>query len=261
MLSTVQNSIPANSTNLLNRIGSSVADSKILRLAKSLLTKIGEFFSTCMKFCKERFNAFKEKVSPSHQQHEKRHVRQEYLDDDDNYAIELQELPLLSNSNASSAPLCLALVPFAGNSSDASSASQSQASVPENEKKSSKPLHPQLTAPHLGVVPRDFVLRFFPKVASNGSDASSATQSLALVPCFDLKKHILSSFIEESREKRTNLQSLSHAGVAFALLRGMRPRAGQFPFLKSSSLQNPIQALQFPIQAPQFPSDAKPYRG
>jgi hypothetical protein len=200
-------SIPANSTNLLNRIGSSVTDSKIYKLAKSLFTKIGEFISTCMKFCKERFNAFKEKVSPSHQQHEKRHVRQEYLDDDYNNAIEMQELPLLSNSNASSAHPSLPLVPFAVNS----------------------------------------------------SDAPSAPPSLAMVPYLDLKKHILSKFINQSGNEKTNLQSPRHAGVAL-FLRGMGPRAEQFPFLKSFSLQNPIQALQFPILA-QLQRDALADRG
>jgi hypothetical protein len=258
MANSIENINPNNSATFYHRIRISIVDSKIYKLAKSFFTKIGDFFSTCMRFCGEKFNAFKEKVSPPPQQQAQR-VYHKSLEEDD--GTKLLELLSSGGSNASSAPPCLALVPFAGNSSDASSASQSLALVPENEKKSSKPLDPQLTAPHLGVVPRDFVLEFFPMVASNGSDASSATQSLALVPCFDLKKHILSSFIEESREKRTNLQSLSHAGVALALLGGMGPRAEQFPFLKSFLNQNPIQALQFPILAPQFDSDAKVDRG
>jgi len=244
-------SIPANSTNLLNRIGSSVADSKIYTLAKSLFTKIGGFFSSCMSFCKERFNAFKEKVSPSHQQPNQR-VRQRALEDDDSI-----ELLLLDRSNATSAPPSLALVPYTANRTNAT---QSQASVPENEKKSSEPLLLQLKAPHLGFVPHNIVVAYFPQLALNGSDAPSDPQSLDLVPYVDLEKHISRTFINESREERTNLQSLRQAGAALAL-RGMGPRAEQFAQFKKYLAQNPIQAFQFPIQALQFQRDGLANRG
>jgi hypothetical protein len=250
-------SIPANSTNLLNRIGSSVADSKISQLAKSLFTKIVDFFSTCMRFCGEKFNAFKEKVSPSHQQQTNR-VPHKLLEDDND--TELGEWLSSGGSNASSDPQSQALVPYTANRTNAT---QSLALVPENENKSPNNQlltilrahglpYPALQSLHL--LPHNIVVACFPKVASNGSDASSASQSLALVP-YDATR----AFLNKSRIKRTDLGRLAYAGVALAL--GMGLRAEQFAQLKNILPQNPIQAFRFPVQALQLKEDALANRG
>jgi hypothetical protein len=256
MASLIDDINPNNSATFYHRIGISIADSKIYKLAKSFFTKIGDFFSTCMRFCGEKFNAFKEKVSPPPQQQTNR-VPHKLLEEDN--GTELREWLSSGGSNDSSAPPSLALVPFVGNSSNASSASQSLALSPENEKKSPKIQLLTILRAHdlpypalqsLPLVPHNIDVACFPKVASNGSDASSASQSQALVP-YDATR----AFINKSRNERTDLGRLRQAGAALAL-RGMGPRAEQFAQFKKYLAQNPIQAFQFPIQAFQFPIQA-----
>jgi len=109
MVSPIETINPNNSATFYHRIGISISDSKIYRLAKSFFTKIGQFFSTCMRFCGEKFNAFKEKVSPPPQQQTNR-VPHKLLEEDN--GTELREWLSSGGSNASSAPQSQALIPY-----------------------------------------------------------------------------------------------------------------------------------------------------
>ena len=72
----VQNSNQSMPLELINKIKSSVTDTKIYKQAQSILKEIKNFLSRCINF-------FKEKVSPSTQTVQSRRVPQKPLDEED----------------------------------------------------------------------------------------------------------------------------------------------------------------------------------
>jgi len=210
MTPSIQTSNQTDSTPLLERNRGLAADSKIYKLAKSFFTKIGDFLSSCMSFCIERFNAFKEKVSPSHQQHERRFVRHLTLLDDEGTELTVFQ-PVNAESqkavNADGLDYSEALDEDGTKSTvfqdavNAEGLNYSGALVPfiDLEQRVFASLIKILSDKvHFGEIPK---FPFSVNQQINQSLPNTSPQSQALVPFIDLKQRVFASLIKIPSDK------------------------------------------------------------